>query len=172
MRSTLMKVDEIRLRLFLLKESRRTSLSLDRPYAAERVSSCAPIAEGNHLASPSPLENTWRADSARSTAEGNLLLFPNQQTRKMVVERANETTDKERVRLCLQLKQKSCGTASSFKQGLHEIALDCSAYLAEKLTDQPVLKVDEYFKELIPEAELGRSKKHVFSTKKEARVLM
>ena len=124
------------------------------------------------MARASPLENTWHAYSARSTAEGNLLLFLNQQTRKTVVERANKTTDKEFVRLCLQKKQKSCGSGNSFKQGLHEIALDCSAFLAEKLTDQPVLKVDEYFKEPIPEADLDRSKKYVFSTKKEARAQM
>ena len=106
-----------------------------RPYATERVSSCAPMAEGNHLARASPLDYTWHAYSARSTAQGNLLLFPNQQTRKMVVERANKTTDKELVRLCLQLKQKSCGSGNYFKQGLYETALDYSAYLAE--ADKP-----------------------------------
>ena len=84
MRSTLMNVDEIRLRLFLLQESL----------------SCAPTTQGNHLARRSLVDNTWHAYSARSTAQGNLLLFPNQQTRKMVVERANKTTDEELYRLC------------------------------------------------------------------------
>ena len=72
----------------------------------------------------------------------------------------------------LQIKQTSCGSANSFEQGLHETALDCLAHLAEKLTDQPVLKVDEYFEEQIPEAELGRSKKYRCSTKQEVEALM
>ena len=68
--------------------------------AAEHVSSCAPIAEGNLSARASPLENTWHAYSERSAAEGNLLLLPNQQARKTIVERANEKTDEEPYRLC------------------------------------------------------------------------
>ena len=127
-----------------------------RPYAAEHVSSCAPIAEGNFSARASLLENTCHAYSARSTADGNLLLLPNQQTKKIVVERANERQTKNFIDCVkLQIKQKSCGSGNSFKQVLHETALDCSAYLAEKLTDQPVFKVVEYFKELIAEAESG-----------------
>ena len=39
------------------------------------------------------------ADSERSTAEGNLQLFLNQQTTKAVAERANGTTANELVRL-------------------------------------------------------------------------
>ena len=50
---------------------------------------------GNLLARPVPLTNTWHAHSGRSTAEGNRLLLPNQQTRKAVVQRANETTVEE-----------------------------------------------------------------------------
>ena len=72
----------------------------------------------------------------------------------------------------MQITQKSSRSVSSIKRGLHETALDCSAYLVEKLTDQPVLKVANYFVELVPEAELGRSKKEIFSTKKEAEALM
>ena len=71
-----------------------------QPHAAENVSSRAQIAGGNQLARASPLENTWHAYGARSTAERNFLLSPNQQTRKIVVERANEETDEELYRLC------------------------------------------------------------------------
>ena len=70
-----------------------------RPYAAENVSSCAPMAEGNFLARSSLLENTWHAYSERSTAEEILLLLPTQQTRKTVVEGATQKTDEELCRL-------------------------------------------------------------------------
>ena len=53
----------------------------------------------NLAARASYFENAWHADSARS-AEGNLLLIPNDETTTAVVERANEATDKEIVRLC------------------------------------------------------------------------
>ena len=124
MRSTLMKVDEIRRRLFLLQESRRTSLSLDLDLTQLNVSQVLLRWRGKPLSKASPLDNTWHAYSARSTAQGNLLLFPNQLTRKMVVERGNKTTDTELVRWCLQIKQKSCGSENSFKQGFQETALD------------------------------------------------
>ena len=145
-----------------------------RPCEAEHVSSCAPIAEGNLSARASPLENTWHAYSARSTAEGNFLQLPNQQTTKIVVDKANETTDKELVRQCkiCRFSRHLVDRGNSFKHGLHETALDCSAHLAEKMTGQPVLKVDEYFEEQIPEAELGRSKKYRCSTKQEVEALM
>ena len=97
----------------------------------------------------------------RSTAEGNLRLFLNQQTRKAVVERGNEKTHDE-------LTTKSWRSENSYKQGLLETAQDCSVYLAEKLASQLVLKVDNYFRESVAEAELGQSKKLIFSTKKEA----
>ena len=57
---------------------------------------------------------------------------------------------------------------NSYKQGLLETAQDCSVLLAEKLASQLVLKVDNYFKESVAEAELGQSKKLIFSTKREA----
>ena len=44
------------------------------------------------------------------------------------------------------------------------MALECSAYLAEKLTNQPVLKAGHNFGESVLEADLGRSKKYIFST--------
>ena len=47
----------------------------------------------------------------------------------------------------------------SFTQGLQEKALECSACLAEKLANQPVLKVDNYLEESVPEAETGQPKK-------------
>ena len=75
---------------------------------------------------------TMKASDLRSTAEVNLRLLPNQQTRKAVVERANERTNQELVRLAVV-------------ERAIETAVDCSAYLAEKLTDQPVLRVDEFF---------------------------
>ena len=69
------KINEIDLRLFLLQES--------------------------HLfARGSLLENNGHAQSEVSTAEGNLLLSPNQQTRETFVERANEKTDEELYRPC------------------------------------------------------------------------
>ena len=70
----------------------------------------------------------------------------------------------------------ACGDAtlarkskSSPKQGLHETALDCSAYVEEKLTDQPVLKVNNYFEESVPTAELGPIKGiHIFNEERSA----
>ena len=76
------------------------TVTLSRPRGADKFSSCAQTAEGNLSARASPLENTWHTDSERSTAEGNLQLFSNQQTRKAVVARANEKTDTELLRLC------------------------------------------------------------------------
>ena len=78
--------------------------------------------------------------------------FPNQLTRRPVVERANEKDDEELYRLCkiADYAQILKIGGSSFKQGLQETALECSAQLVEKLTDQPVLKVDNYFEELCP----------------------
>ena len=103
--------------------------------------------------------------------------------RQLSKERTKRQTKNFTDCLKLQIAQKSGRLESSFKQGLHaklrwiaqrtlrrscagllsvpcgEVALDCSAYLAEKLTDQPVLKVDNNFEELFPVAELGQSKK-------------
>ena len=76
------------------------TVTLSQPHANDNFSSCASTAEGNLSARASTSENAWHADSKRSTVEGNLQLLPNQQTTKAVVERANETTDKELVRLC------------------------------------------------------------------------
>ena len=82
--------------------------------------------------------------SERSTAEGIISLLPNQQTRKAVVERANEKTDEEVYRLCTIANYAEILRSGSFvRQGLHETAMDFSAYLAEKLKDHPVLKMDE-----------------------------
>ena len=94
MRSTL-NVKEIPLRLFLLRESQRTSLSLDLDLVQLNFFQvCAPISELNLSAIASPFENIWHAHSERSTAEGNLLLLPNHQTTKAVVERATKRQTK------------------------------------------------------------------------------
>ena len=45
-------------------------------------------------------ENAWHADSERLTAEGNLQLVANHQITKAVVQRANECTENDLVRLC------------------------------------------------------------------------
>ena len=75
--------------------------TLSRPHAADdNFQTCAQTEEGNLLTRGSPFENTWHADSERSTAEGNLRPFPNEQTRKAVVEKANEKTNEELDRLC------------------------------------------------------------------------
>ena len=71
-----------------------------RPHAAQHFSSCVPTTEEELLARASPLEDTWHAYRERSPAKRNLLLLPNQQTRKTVVERADDKTDKELYRLC------------------------------------------------------------------------
>ena len=76
------------------------NVTQSRLYAADNFSSCAPIAEGNLFARASSFENTWLADSERSTAEGTFRLSPKPRTRKAVVERANENADEERYRLC------------------------------------------------------------------------
>ena len=77
------------------------TVTLSRSLAADNFSSCALITEENLSAWEHHLfQNTLQADSERSTAEGNLRLFPNQQTTKAVVERATETTYKEVGRLC------------------------------------------------------------------------
>ena len=94
-----MKVDEIRLQLFSFQESRRTSVCLELLQLT--ISQVTPSQRrGNLLARASPFEHTWQAGSERSMVEGNFPLVPNQQTRKAVVEKANEKTDKELVRLC------------------------------------------------------------------------
>ena len=67
------------------------SVTLSPPYAADNFSSCGLIADGNLSARASPFENAWHADRERSTAEGNLGLFPNQRTTKAVVENAIAT---------------------------------------------------------------------------------
>ena len=62
---------------------------------------------------------------------------------------------------------------NTFKQGLHETALDFQAYFAEKQTDQPVLKERRTLQRIIPGSRIGLIKEiKYFSTKKEARVLM
>ena len=63
-------------------------------------------------------------------------------------------------------RRRTCSTVSISR------LLECSEYLAEKLTNQPVLKVDNNFEGPVPEAELARSKKEVFPTKNKARALM
>ena len=68
----------------------------------------------------------------------------------------------------LRITQKSRRSGNSSIQDFLETALECSAYFAEKLADPPALKVDYFFEESDLEAELGRSKKYVFSTMKEA----
>ena len=47
------------------------------------------------------MENTWHAYNARSTTKGNLLMSPNHQTTKIVVERANEKVDEKLHRLII-----------------------------------------------------------------------
>ena len=60
------------------------TVSPSRPHAADNLSSCASIVEGDFLARASPFESAWQADSERSTAEGNLRPSPNQETTKSV----------------------------------------------------------------------------------------
>ena len=83
----------------------------------------------------------------------------NKQQRQLSKERTKRQTKKLVDCVNLQNTQKSWRSETSFKQSLQETARVCSAYHAEKLTDQPVLDVDEYFEEFIPEVELDRSKK-------------
>ena len=173
MRSTL-KVDEIRLRLFLLQVSENVTQPRPRPFAAENVSSCAPIAEGNLLARASPFGEYLGRMQRKIEGRGKPPATT-ESTNKNVSCRKSERKDRRRTLSTLsklQITQKSSTSGSSIKRGLYETALDCSAYLVEKLTDQPVLKVANYFVELVPEAELGRSKKEIFSTKMEAEELM
>ena len=80
-----MKVGKLRLQMFLLHELRRPSLCLD--FMQLTISQVAlVIGEADLSATASSLENTWHADSEKSTAEGNLRVFPNLHTRKPVVE--------------------------------------------------------------------------------------
>ena len=80
-----MKVGKIRLQMFLLHELRRPSLCLD--FMQLTISQVAlTTGEADLLATASSLENTWHVDSEKSTAEGNLRVFPNLHTRKPVVE--------------------------------------------------------------------------------------
>ena len=136
------------------------TVALCRPCAADNFSSCAPTAEGNLLTRASLfweyLACRKRKIDGRGKPSG---LFSNQQTRKAVVERANEKTDTELV-LC-----RIADDAEILKIGEF---LQCSAYLVEMLANRPVLGVDNYFEESVLEAELGRSKKYIFWTKKEA----
>ena len=153
-----MKVDEIRLQLFLLPRVSDT-VTLSRASVADNLSTYARIAEENLSARAATVESAWFADSARE-AEGNVWLIPNKETTEAVVERANVTTDKEIVRLC-----KIAGYAEILKIGqffltsLQETVLECSAHFAEMLTDEPAPQVDDYFEESVLEAKLGRSKR-------------
>ena len=83
-------------------ESRQNTASVLAPRVSETAtlshnfSTCAWIAQGNLSARASTVEGDAHAHSARS-AEGNLRLIPNKDTTEEVVERANETTNKEPV---------------------------------------------------------------------------
>ena len=68
----------------------------------------------------------------------------NKQERQLSKERTKRQTKNFIDCGTLQIRRASCGSWSSFKQGLRETALDCSAYLVENLTDQPVLTVDNF----------------------------
>ena len=76
------------------------TVSPSRPHAADNLSSCASVVEGNLLARASSFESAWQTDSERSTAEGNLRLSPNQETTKAVVERSKR---REEVQTCRQI---------------------------------------------------------------------
>ena len=79
-----------------------------RLYAAGNLSSCAPVAEVNLCARASSFENTWPADSERSTAEGNLLLsLHQQQERQLSKERMKNRSKTLFDFVKLQITQKS-----------------------------------------------------------------
>ena len=68
------------------------TINLSRRYAADNFSSFASAAERTLLARASYFEK-------RFAAGGNFRLFPNHHTTEAVVERANDSTDKELIRL-------------------------------------------------------------------------
>ena len=77
--------------------------------------------------------------AVRDRHKETLWPLPDQETAKAVAERANETTDKEVVRLCqIADYAEILKIGEFFRLGLQEPALECSAYFAEKLTGQPV----------------------------------
>ena len=160
MRSTL-TVDEIRLRLFLLQESRRTSLSLNLDLMQnEIVWGCAPIAEGN-LVATSPLGDTWHAHSEGSTAEGNLLVT--ESTNKTASCRKSEQKDRRRtlstVWTCRLLRNPEDRSRTKHRwMAQHTMRGSWHTNQCWRWTNTS--------KNLSPEAELGRSEKEIFSTKK------
>ena len=95
----ILKVDKNTASVVLTPKVSETA-SLSRASAADNFSNySAGIAEENLSARASTEESDWFADSARA-AEENLRLIPNRETTEAVAERANETKDKELVRLC------------------------------------------------------------------------
>ena len=140
--------------------------TLSRLHAADKFSSCGQTAEGNFSARASPFEITWHADSERSTAQGNLRLFPNQQTGKAVVERANEKTDTELLRLWRIADYRELLNIGDF---IHTRLARGSGGMLSILCGEAD-KLTKFERWSITSK--GRSKKQIFSTKKEARALM
>ena len=79
-------VKEIRLQLFLLQESRRPSICLNR-VQPKIYQVMLPQQQRGTFQQEHSFENAWHADSDRLTAEGNLQLVANRQITKAVVER-------------------------------------------------------------------------------------
>ena len=121
------------------------TITLSRPYAADNFSSCAPKA-------------AWQSCRKRMIdGRGKPPAISDQQTRKAVVERANNKTDTELVRLC---KIVDYSQNPEDRRILSDSACKKQRWnVRHTLTNRPVLKVDNYFEESVPEAELGRSNK-------------
>ena len=133
-----------------------------RPCAARNFSSCGSDSGGK----------TWQTAKDRWLSDTTGYFRINTQERQLSKKRTKRQTKNLFDCVKLQITQKSGRSGNSFKQGLQETALNCSAYLVEKLTDQPMVKVDSYFELLFPESELGRFLTQKFSTKNEARSFM
>ena len=117
-----------------------------------QLSARAWIAEGYLSARASSVQRGWFADSARA-AEGNLWLIQSKETTEAFGGGANVPRDKELVQLWkMQIKQKPWKSVNTFKQDQPATVLECSAHLAEKLTDQPVSQVDVFSEETVLEA--------------------
>ena len=123
------------------------TVNLSRPYAAENFSSYVCTAEESVPARTLSFETAWHADSERLTAEG--LLAISESTNNNGSCRKSEGKDRQST--CSTVKLQILQTRPARR------AMDCSAYLAEKLADHPVLKVDCFFEESVLEAKLGRS---------------
>ena len=105
---------------FLHSKTRKTSLRLDLDFLQMQHVSSCFPISGRNL-------SAWNIKS--------LLLVPNQKKKK---DSGRKSERKKRRRNC------------SLKQGLYKTARNCPAHLAEKLTDESVLKVDEHFNQFAP----------------------